>query len=85
MIAHFVHEPKLELFESNLGYVLEYFVGLGGAEIVVEFLGTDAQRYDLQQLGDIGLLAPIERDVVDRDASLEWPLFLLTKVSGGLL
>lgn len=47
MIAHFVHEPKLELFESNLGYVLEYFVGLGGAEIVVEFLGTDAQRYDL--------------------------------------
>lgn len=47
MIAHFVHEPKLELFESNLGYVLEYFVGLGGAEIVVKFLGADAQRYDL--------------------------------------
>ena len=41
MIAHFVHEPKLELFESNLGNILEYFVCLGGTEIVVEFLGTD--------------------------------------------
>ena len=47
MTPHFIHEPELELLKSNLCYFLEYFVGLGEAEIVIEFVRTDAQRYDL--------------------------------------
>lgn len=74
-----MHQMELILFESNLGDVLEYFMGLGEAEIIVKLMGANTQSNYLQQLVDIGLPAPIERNMVDRDAALERLLILLTR------
>lgn len=71
-VAHFIHKMDLVLSESYLGNLLENFMGLGGAEVIVELMRADAQAYNLQQVVYIGLPAPIERDIIDRNASLEW-------------